>query len=274
MSEALALLGAPVWTYWIGMKLIEFYRGRGTLKTNYRGKQITTALGPALLLGYLAAVALLLWGGGDILPVLSTVAVLLGFSFLGLWDDLMEDDTAGFKGHFGAARRGRITAGLLKVITAGLMAFIFAGTLPVPYLERLPALLLIPLSANALNLLDRRPGRAIKFFFLGAVLLIFFAPHAARAALLLLPLLVVTLAVAPLDLSAKGMLGDCGANLLGAALGVAAVSFLSPPVQTGLVALWTLLHLFSEYRSISRLVEHNRFLRCLDRLGRSGEKMP
>jgi UDP-GlcNAc:undecaprenyl-phosphate/decaprenyl-phosphate GlcNAc-1-phosphate transferase len=273
LSEAFALLGAPLWTYWFGLRLIGFYRERGVLKQNYRGKKIAPALGPALLLGYLGAAALLIWAGAAVFALLSVAAVLLGFSFLGLWDDLLEDDTTGFRGHFRIARQGKITAGLLKVITAGLVVLLFAGTLPGPLPQRLPALLLIPLSANGLNLLDRRPGRAIKVFFAGAVLLIFFAPFAALAAALLLPLLAATLAVAPLDLNADGMLGDSGANLLGAGLGVAAVLLLPPAAQLALVTAWVLLHLFCEFHSISRLVDRSPVLRFLDSLGRSREKL-
>ena len=167
MSDALILLVAPIWAFWIGRRLIEFYGVRGAVKANYRGKKISPALGPALLLGYLPVAAVSIWTGGEVILWLSAGTVALGVSLFGLWDDLIEDRTSGFKGHFGAGLRGKMTSGLLKVITAVPVAAIFTGSLPLPPLQRLTALLLILLSANGLNLLDRRPGRSIKAFFFG-----------------------------------------------------------------------------------------------------------
>ena len=69
--------------------------------------------------------------------------------------------------------------------------------------------LLVGLSANALNQLDTKPGRALKAFFLASALLGFRPRKAVAAAVLL----------APYDLREMAMLGDSGANALGALLG-------------------------------------------------------
>lgn len=270
-TEALALLATPLWTAAFGRRLVDFYNRSGMAKVNYRGKAVSPALGPALLLGYLPGAAAAVWSGGDPAPVMALLFLLTGFAFLGLWDDLLNDTASGFKGHFGAGRRGRLTAGLLKVITALLVGIPFAGTLPFPPWRRLTALLLILLNANGLNLFDRRPGRALKIFFAGAVPIIFLARPPAAAVQLLLPLMAGALAVAPLDLEASGMLGDCGANLLGAALGIAAVLYLPLPLQAALLLFWFGVHLFCEYFSLSRLIESSPFLSRLDYLGRFRE---
>ncbi|NLA10684.1 MAG: hypothetical protein GX883_00975, partial [Firmicutes bacterium] len=254
-----------------GRLLGELYHRAGAVRTNYRGKAIAAALGPALLLGYLSGAAAALWIGGEG-PPLPVLFLWTGFAFLGLWDDLIAEQISGFKGHFGAALQGRLTAGFLKAVTALLVGLIFTAALPLTPQRRLAALLLVLLSANGLNLFDRRPGRALKVFFPGALLIIFLAFSPAGAATLLLPLLVGALAVAPLDLGAKAMLGDCGANLLGAALGAAAVLYLAPGFQAALLLFWAALHLFSEYRSLSGVVEGSSFLRFLDYLGRFREK--
>lgn len=275
MKEVLVLLAAPLWTYMAGRSLLSFYRQRGQLKSNYRGLPVSPALGPALLLGYLFVAAVSLWlDGGETLIWLSAGTVAVGASFYGLWDDLLEEKTSGFRGHFGAGLRGRVTAGLLKTVTALLVAAIFAGTMPRPLPGRLAALLLVLLSANGLNLLDRRPGRALKVFFAVALTILVFAAPQGGALRLLLPLLAITLAVAPLDLNAEGMLGDCGANLLGALLGVAAALYLSPVVQAGLLLFWTAVHALAEFVSLSSLIERVPPLDYLDRLGRSREKFP
>ena len=61
-SSALPLLlVAPLWSTVIGRQLIEFYHRAGVVKSNYRGKMVSAALGPALLLGYLPGAAAVLW---------------------------------------------------------------------------------------------------------------------------------------------------------------------------------------------------------------------
>lgn len=268
------LPAAALWTAALARGLIALYSGSGMAGSNYRGRAVPAALGPALLLGYLPWAAAAAWGGpgGGSGPAAALPLLLTGFAFLGLWDDLMSDTTSGFRGHFGAGRQGRLTGGLLKVLTALPVALIFAAALPFPPWRRLAALPLLLLSANGINLFDRRPGRALKIFFAGAAAAIFLALSPADAARLLLPLMAGALAVAPFDLGARGMLGDCGSNMLGASLGAAAVLYLSLPLQAALLLFWLGIHIFSEYSSISRLIEERPLLRRLDFLGRLQEK--
>jgi UDP-N-acetylmuramyl pentapeptide phosphotransferase/UDP-N-acetylglucosamine-1-phosphate transferase len=198
--------------------------------------------------------------------------LILGAAFYGLWDDLLGGEERGFRGHLGALRRGRVTAGQLKITTAGLAALIFSMVLPLGLPGGALAFFLVLLSANGLNLLDRRPGRAVKAFFAGALPLACLAPREELWALLV-PLLASVLALGPLDLGARGMLGDCGSNLLGAALGAGAVLALPVPAQALLLGGWIILHVYAEVGSISDLVERHRFLRLLDALGRWREKL-
>lgn len=273
MTEALIILAAPFGSYWLGRRLLLFYCKRGAVKPNYRGKNVAPALGPALLLGYLAAAAAAAWAGDSSIPWLAVTVLFLGVSFYGLWDDFLEESVSGFSGHFRAGLRGVLSAGLLKVITAGLVVLIFVSTLPPPLPGRLTAFLLILLSANGINLLDRRPGRALKAFFAVGLLILFAAGPFTAAAALLLPLMAAALVLAPLDFSAEGMLGDCGANLLGAALGVAAVLYWPLPAQLLLMAAWAGMNLICERTSISHIIDHSSLLRFLDGLGRGEEKL-
>jgi len=236
--EAAVIFSAPAVSFWLARRLIELYRRRGAVKPNYRGKLIAPALGPALFLGFLSAATAAVWLENDLLPWFQVTALFMGVSLYGLWDDFLDESIRGFKGHFRNALKGGFSAGLLKVITAILAVLIFTGSLPLSLFSRILALLLILLSANGVNLLDRRPGRALRAFFSVALFLIFAAGPNTCAPQLLLPLMAAALAPAPLDFSAEGMLGDCGANLLGAALGVAAVLFLQLSGQLIFVAGW------------------------------------
>lgn len=272
MTEALLLLLAPLGTYWAGRRLIIFYEARQAVKPNYRGKSVAPALGPALLLSYLAVAAANLWLGNDMAPWIPLTLLLIGSSFYGLWDDFMEESVSGFAGHLGAGLKGGLSAGLLKVITAVPVAFLFTGTLPLPLSLKAVAVLAVLFSANGINLLDRRPGRALKVFFGVGLLLIFAAKPAPEAARILLPLMAAAVALAPFDLLAGGMLGDCGANLLGAALGAAAALYLEPPALLFFTAAWGAINLICERVSLSAVIDKNSLLRFLDALGRGEEE--
>ncbi len=263
------LLSMP-WAWLIGKKLVTLYRERGILKENYRGAAIPPALGPALLVGYLPA--LVVAGGLEssrVPQIMAVSTLLLGACLLGLWDDLLADPVSGFKGHLGALFRGEITAGLLKMVIAGTVGLIFSLALPCSLKGKAVAVLLLALTTNGLNLLDRRPGRALKAFFVVSYLLIAMAGP-EKVLWLLVPLLAVALVIAPLDFGARAMLGDSGANLLGAALGMVAVYHLSISLQLALIFLLLVLHIYAEFSSLTRFIERYPLLKYLDRLGCSG----
>jgi len=94
---------------------------------------------------------------------------VFGFGFLGMVDDLAAvGEDRGFKGHLGALREGRVTTGLLKLLGVRRWRSSFVAT---PGFKSGRTLLvdaaLIALAANLGNLLDRAPGRTIKFGLVG-----------------------------------------------------------------------------------------------------------
>ena len=88
------------------------------------------------------------------------------------------------------------------------------------------------------------------------------------------PLWALGLFVAPalvaglFDLRERAMLGDTGANLLGALAGLWLVLTLSGTGQLVALALLLAITVYGELRSISALVERTPGLRQLDSLGR------
>jgi UDP-N-acetylmuramyl pentapeptide phosphotransferase/UDP-N-acetylglucosamine-1-phosphate transferase len=76
------------------------------------------------------------------------------------------------------------------------------------------------------------------------------------------------LGLLPLDLRERLMLGDGGANALGAVVGVAAVSALGPAPRLAVLVVVVALTVTSEYVSFSRVIERTPPLRWLDALGR------
>jgi UDP-GlcNAc:undecaprenyl-phosphate GlcNAc-1-phosphate transferase len=223
-------------------------------RTNHRGRPVTLLEGPAL------AVAASLTAT---LPLASAALAGFGAAAVGAYDDAVgvrQPLAKGFRGHLAALRRGQVTTGTAKVAGIGLVA-----TASVLLLEDLDDRRLLDVlvgagvvaaSANLLNLLDLRPGRALKAGLLAALVLRQPGPAAAAAALL------------PGDLRERTMLGDSGANAYGALLGLAIVDRGSRRSQALALSALVLLNAASELVSFSRVIDAVAPLRWVDRLGR------
>lgn len=226
----------------------------GLVRENFRKEPIPVGYGVATALP--AAVFAAFTGGGIL------AAGLLGFSALGLIDDLFGDRSAGgFGGHLRALADGRVTTGLVKAVVGGVFALVLAGVAGGGFLAVVVDALLIALFANAVNLLDLRPGRALKAFLpLGGAL-------ALTGQFGLAALFGAGIAAWRVDLRARAMMGDAGSNALGAAIGIGALAL---PLWTRLllVVLLIAFHAYTERASLTRAIERNAWLRRLDELGR------
>jgi hypothetical protein len=173
----------------------------------------------------------------------------------------------GWRGHARAALRGELSTGTLKAagsLGLALFAMSFDGLSKPRWLLAVGVLVL---ATNVFNLLDLRPGRAIKaFVLLGAGLTLgsLDARPLWSLGLFAAPALVAGL----YDLRERAMLGDTGANLLGALAGLWLVLTLSQGGQLIALALLVAITLYGELRSISALVERTPGLRALDSWGR------
>ena len=240
------------------------------MRTNHAGMNVTLAEGPiavaALLAG--AGVDRLLDSSGQ--RSLAMAVASLGSGLVGAYDDLYGSAHAkGFRGHLRALRSGELTSGTIKVLGVGLSAATAAALVqrsrpgcPKPVCRALDGLLdtgLIAATANLTNLLDLRPGRAAKaIILLGSGLIGFGAapPVGAAAGSL------------PTDLAGQSMLGDCGANALGAAVGTAAAQALSRRFRLLAFVSVAALNLASERVSFTAVIERTPLLRRLDQFGR------
>lgn len=219
-------------------------------RTNHRGGAVSLTSGPALALAL---------GLGSGLPQPAGAVASLAAGGLGTFDDLAGGaGDKGLRGHLGALAEGRVTTGAVKVVGLAAAGLLSAALLPG---RRGPADALVggavvAGSANLLNLLDLRPGRALKAGLLAAAAL--GQPGAAGAAAALLPA----------DLGERQMLGDGGANALGAVLGLALVERAGR--RGSLLALLGLVGLTgaSEVVSFSRVIDAVPPLRAVDRVGR------
>jgi hypothetical protein len=122
-------------------------------------------------------------------------------------------------------------------------------------------------SANLLNLLDLRPGRALKASLAWGALGIVGAPQ-ARAAATSGAAMGAAVALLGPDLAGEAMLGDTGANSAGALLGAALVQRTGRRGRWAALVVLTVLTLASEKVSFTRVIESTPGLRELDALGR------
>ena len=268
-------------------------------RTNHRGHTVSLTAGPALAVAAATTAA----AGAASGPAAAAALVAgLGAGAVGLYDDVVgqrpDQKTAkGFRGHLGALREGRLTSGLVKILGIGAAGLAASALLGRPSTRResgarggrqavpgagrgaaaaggRPSVVgtavdvalgagVIAGAANLANLLDLRPGRALKAGLIVAAPLavgpaggLVAGPAGAAAALL------------PADLDERVMLGDGGANALGALLGVAACARTGRTGRAVLLAALAGLTLASEKVSFTKVIEATPVLRELDALGR------
>jgi hypothetical protein len=253
---------------------------------NFRGRPLPTAAGIVLPLaaalveaGRAVAAS---FGVGDA-PGTAGVRMLvvlaaLGYGLLGLLDDLAGGGSGvvgvggvadrGFRGHVGALAEGRVTTGALKLLGGAVVALLVVA----PVVGTSPGRLvadgaLVALCANLGNLLDRAPGRAVKATVAAFALL---ALGASRRQFLSGTAVVVGAALGVLldDLHEHLMLGDAGANVLGAVVGLGVVAACGTTTRDIVLVGVAGLNVAAEMVSFSRVIDAVPPLRALDRIGR------
>ena len=215
-----------------GRQLLDAMLACGPTAINYRGLRLP-------LVGALVAL------GGGKAPTRVRVGVA-AVALLGLADDLWSGPERGFRAHLAKGS----TTGVAKAVGIPLVALVTTRSLR--------KATIVALAANVLNQLDTRPGRALKAFLAGAALVRGPATGYVPIAVLL----------APYDLREMTMLGDAGANALGALLGYGSVSKLTARGQLFAIAALAGLTVAGEARSLGELIERTPVLSRLDRLGR------
>jgi len=284
--------------------------------TNYAGRSIYYGLGFVWLF-WAPLVMFWNWPLG-----LATIVVFV----LGLIDDMYgTGDSKGFRGHLKALLKGKVTTGFVKLFGISLVSFLYAlyphtydvfnsydgsGFKVFENALQLPAGLSDPkyialallvgaaiaLTSNFLNLMDLRPGRAVKTYLLlissvtiaivgtvqisGAIQVYemysssellenIFSPWVAAS--FGLPLLIFALPmllVALPDLKEKAMLGDAGANAAGFVAGAFIVMWLPLWALVIYLLLMLTLNLASEKISYSKVIDNNPLLKKIDNIGR------
>ena len=270
-------------------------------RTNFHGVTVSLRGGVAMA-GAAVASAL----SDQPRAALGGVVASLGGGLAGYIDDVDQGAhdggkvAKGLKGHLGALAHGQVTTGVIKIAGIGasaLAASALVGSKATSVGGKVADLalntVLIAGTANLANLLDLRPGRALKATVLVATPLSYFscaaaktpasgasgaasatpaAPASASGAsaqrLLASGLNAAAITALVEDLQETTMLGDTGANAAGALLGTSLAANDSWKLR-----LWTALGvvgliLASEKVSFSKVIAANPALNWLDQLWR------
>ena len=275
-------------------------------RTNFHGVTVSLRGGVAMAGASVASAAVASALSDQPRAALGGVVASLGGGLAGYIDDVDQGAhdggkvAKGLKGHLGALAHGQVTTGVIKIAGIGasaLAASALVGSKATSVSGKAADLalntVLIAGTANLANLLDLRPGRALKATVLVATPLSYFscaaaktpasgasgaasatpaAPASASGAsaqrLLASGLNAAAITALVEDLQETTMLGDTGANAAGALLGTSLAANDSWKLRLGTTLGVVGLILASEKVSFSKVIAANPALNWLDQLWR------
>ncbi len=254
---------------------------------NFRGAQVYNGLGIVWFVWLIS-----FWVGAQLLELLNLgqpywvtyiarlFPLIAGSCAFGLFDDWAGSNIfKGFKGHLRALAKGQLTTGGLKFLGIGFLSLFLSISLFYYGAETIPRVIMatcvIAFMANLMNLFDLRPGRAQKVYLINLIVgTIFIIAFGLVNVLEWWGLLAVIIAaLGPLlatwrfDLGEKGMIGDAGANSMGAFVGFIYATSLPLWALTALAIVLAAINLLSEKVSFSKIIAGNRVLSFWDTLG-------
>lgn len=260
-------------------------------RTNFHGVTVSLRGGVAMAGASVASAAVASAFSDQPRAALGGLVASLGGGLAGYIDDVDQGAhdggkvAKGLKGHLGALAHGQVTTGVIKIAGIGasaLAASALVGSKTTSVGGKVADLalntVLIAGTANLANLLDLRPGRALKATVLVAAPLSYFScaaakPEASASAASAQRLLASGLNAAAItalveDLQETTMLGDTGANAAGALLGTSLAANDSWKLRLGTALGVVGLILASEKVSFSKVIAANPALNWLDQLWR------
>ena len=259
---AITLLSIPMIS-----KMLE---NSGMIRENYRGDMIPVGLGLVFIPTLVINSIILIYSNivpEKIIMIYMLLFASIAMSFVGIIDDSLGNrGVTGLIGHFKALFKGSLTTGAFKALLGGFVGLTLAVTLSKSIPNIIVATLVVALSTNMMNLFDLRPGRAIKAYVILAIIIFLASAKFNREVMMLI--VPAVLAYFYFDLRALTMMGDAGSNVLGVSIGVFIVSSFDLPVQLVSLVLLVAIHVLTEKFSLTKIIENNKFLDNVDKLGR------
>ena len=281
MSVVLGLVVGALTVLFLRLGAADVLAAPALARPNYRNHLVPTGGGVLIVFAVLvieAGRAILgsLGVGHDPGLTLARSEVLFAvfaFGLLGFVDDMLGDGSSrGFRGHLAALRDGRITTGFLKLFGGAGVAVVLVATPGFATGRRLLVdAVLIALSANLGNLLDRAPGRTIKAAAVAYVPLALVL-GTGTVGIAIAPAMGAAFGLLGADLDERLMLGDAGANVIGAVLGLGVVLGRGEATRITALVVLIVLNVAAEVVSFSTIIDRVGWLRALDHLGQRPER--
>jgi len=269
--------------------VIKLVRRGGHLRKNFRGELIPSSAGIGFVLLFPLGMIAQDMIGNPLGKYFSLVNVptkytalylyffiplltfVFGFGFIGLIDDFFAlREKGGITGHLRRlTKTGAFSSALFKAFFGIILSFYnFRYLLLVSGYELILKILIVCFAANAMNLFDVKPGRAVKGFWLFYIILIISGVKIYSEGIhIFIFVFIWTVIYSWWDFRCKAMMGDVGSNVLGVVLGLMIVVGLSAFWQIVALSFLIILHLIAEFYSISEVIEAVTPLRWLDNLG-------
>lgn len=260
-------------------------------KKNHRGEKVLNSAGiiiPFIIFLSLSFILLIQGVAKNIfqiymLDLIYLIIILsMGLGTLGFIDDLWGDrKILGFKGHFKELIfKGKLTTGALKAIGGGAICIVISKEFSTDMVSLIVNAVILAFFVNFINLMDVKPGRAIKMFlFLGMLGFCSFIYISYNGNIILNIAssiwVIWGLILGPLialfvyELKEIIMLGDAGSNIMGGILGITFLSaFHQPTIRFVVLGILFIIHVYAEKKSISDIINNVAFLKNIDEMGR------
>lgn len=250
------------------------FQQKNWITTNYKGESVIQSFGLNLMIHYL----LYLFGWFLIIRLVNKeinlffealfCLLVIVLTFMGWIDDHFgTKEIRGLRGHFRALfYEKKITSGFIKAMLGSVISIYVGYFFSSDLITWLFAASILVLSIHFFNLLDVRPGRTIKSFWL---LLLVVLPLISIHYLLTLalPILLSTLILFHYDRHRLAMIGDVGSNVLGGIFGFYLLLSTSLLIQFLFFSCFLLLALLSEKYSFTTYINNTPWLSRLDNWG-------
>jgi UDP-N-acetylmuramyl pentapeptide phosphotransferase/UDP-N-acetylglucosamine-1-phosphate transferase len=201
----------------------------------------------------------------------NTLLILLGVfsaAFTGYIDDNTDDPVKGITGHLKILLKRSITSGGIKAITGIFISLIISLTIYNKPIDIFISLLIICLLQNFINIMDLRPGRAVKSYFFLLILSMLVININIIAISVNLCTAILLIFYIPYEFKEICMMGDTGSNVLGIIIGITIALSDNYIFKLSLLFLLVCAQLFADTYSLSILIKNNPILNFIDKAGR------
>ena len=240
------------------------------IRPNYKKDMIPVSMGLVFLPTIVINSIILVYfttNYNDLVYVFMYLFGLISMCLAGVLDDIVGNrDVSGLKGHFKSLLKGHLTTGGFKALFGGFVGIVISIAISKDLVDICINTLIIALSTNLMNLLDLRPGRAIKLYLVIIIpILLTLVGYPKALVFILLPSVIVYFFD---DLKAKAMMGDTGSNVLGISIGILFAIGYSRYIRISWLVFLVFIHALTEKYSLTKIIENNKFLNFIDKLGR------